>query len=266
MCGHFKTPPREKLLIELEKKKEKPTWKAYQGKQKEELIWETDNLTWTDNEQEKPSSWEWKEEKNKGKKREEENTQVNNTYISYTYEEFHEHYQNLALTREEQEQWLAQLNTRLCHHCLIPSDFEYCDDCDLIYNPPPCMIYSIPKEKEPISSCASESESLINHDPDSDDDNKNTSSSSIQNGNDNKDNSNSDLNYEQYIALPDLSKEQELKWYSDNGEGIMLERAHNTDAGFDLRYLGTEAIKLEPHTCICIDLKVALEILATTMV
>ncbi|KAG9294923.1 hypothetical protein G9A89_003263 [Geosiphon pyriformis] len=30
MCGHFKTPPKEKLLIELEKEKEKPTWKAYQ--------------------------------------------------------------------------------------------------------------------------------------------------------------------------------------------------------------------------------------------
>ncbi|KAG9294460.1 hypothetical protein G9A89_001965 [Geosiphon pyriformis] len=65
-CGHFKTPPREKLLIKLEEKKEKPTWKAYQvfwadadhnklllifswndnpkEKQKEELTWETDNL------------------------------------------------------------------------------------------------------------------------------------------------------------------------------------------------------------------------------
>ncbi|KAG9289425.1 hypothetical protein G9A89_007986 [Geosiphon pyriformis] len=30
MCGHFKTLPREKLLIKLEKAKEKPTWEAYQ--------------------------------------------------------------------------------------------------------------------------------------------------------------------------------------------------------------------------------------------
>ncbi|KAG9301400.1 hypothetical protein G9A89_018072 [Geosiphon pyriformis] len=68
-CGHFKTPPREKLLIELEEEKEKPTWEAYQvlwaneehnelppilpwdnnnngkGKQKEKLTWETDDLT-----------------------------------------------------------------------------------------------------------------------------------------------------------------------------------------------------------------------------
>ncbi|KAG9307376.1 hypothetical protein G9A89_017205 [Geosiphon pyriformis] len=185
-------------------------------------------------------------------------------------EEFHEHYQNLAPTREEQEQWLAQLNTRLCCHCLIPSNFEYCDDCNLIYNPPPCMIYTIPEEEKPISSCASESELLINCDSDFDNDDKNTSSSSIQNGNDNKDDpnsdSNSDLNYKQYIALSDLSKEQELKWYSDNGKGIMPECVHDTDAGFDLRYPGTEVIKLKPHTRTCIDLKVALEILATTMV
>ncbi|KAG9290868.1 hypothetical protein G9A89_011018 [Geosiphon pyriformis] len=44
------------------------------GKQKKELTWETDDLTWTNNEQEEPSSWEWKEEKRKGKEKKEENT------------------------------------------------------------------------------------------------------------------------------------------------------------------------------------------------
>ncbi|KAG9289682.1 hypothetical protein G9A89_014417 [Geosiphon pyriformis] len=38
-------------------------------------------------------------------------------------EQFHEHYQELAPTREEQEQWLEQLNARLCQHCLISCDF-----------------------------------------------------------------------------------------------------------------------------------------------
>ncbi|KAG9297101.1 hypothetical protein G9A89_019382 [Geosiphon pyriformis] len=82
-CGHFKTPPRKKLLIKLEEKKKKPTWEAYQvlwadkghnelppilpwddndnekGKQKEELTWETNDLIWTDNdESELTSSWE----------------------------------------------------------------------------------------------------------------------------------------------------------------------------------------------------------------
>ncbi|KAG9303564.1 hypothetical protein G9A89_018460 [Geosiphon pyriformis] len=116
MCGHFKTSPREKLLIKLEKEKKKPTWEAYQvlwanadhnelpsilawddnnnekeeqgkeptcettinaetndknhyelppvlswddnpkGKQREELTWKTNDLTWTNNEQEEASS------------------------------------------------------------------------------------------------------------------------------------------------------------------------------------------------------------------
>ncbi|KAG9306531.1 hypothetical protein G9A89_004728 [Geosiphon pyriformis] len=46
----------------------------------------------------------------------------------------------------------------------------------------------------------------------------------------------------------------------------MPERIHNTNAGFDLRYPGKDAIKLEPHSHICLDLKIALEIPATTMV
>ncbi|KAG9297300.1 hypothetical protein G9A89_001989 [Geosiphon pyriformis] len=38
-------------------------------------------------------------------------------------EEFHDHYQNLAPTREKQKQHLAQINTQLCDHCLILCDF-----------------------------------------------------------------------------------------------------------------------------------------------
>ncbi|KAG9295431.1 hypothetical protein G9A89_013460 [Geosiphon pyriformis] len=130
------------------------------------------------------------------------------------------------------------------------------------------MIYMIPEEEEPISSCLSESESPINCDLNSNDndDNKNTSSNFIHKSNNWNSNSNSNSKYEQYIALPDLSKEQELKWFSDNDEGIMPECVHNTDAGFDLRYPGKNAIKLEPHLHTSIDLKVAMEIPATTMV
>ncbi|KAG9303938.1 hypothetical protein G9A89_005848 [Geosiphon pyriformis] len=135
--------------------------------------------------------------------------------------------------------------------------------CNLIYNLPPHIIYMIPEENKPMSSCASESESIFNPNSNSDNDNdENNSSSFVQNNN----NFNSDSNSEQYIALPDLIKEQELKWFSDNNEGIMPEHAHNTDAGFDLRYPGKNSIKLKPHLCTCIDLKIALEILATTMV
>ncbi|KAG9284880.1 hypothetical protein G9A89_003803 [Geosiphon pyriformis] len=41
---------------------------------------------------------------------------------------------------------------------------------------------------------------------------------------------------------------------------------HNINAEFDLRYSGKKTIKLEPHLCIYINLKVALKIPATTMV
>ncbi|KAG9296084.1 hypothetical protein G9A89_011936 [Geosiphon pyriformis] len=110
-------------------------------------------------------------------------------------EEFHEHYQQLALIREEQNQHLEEINTQLCDYCLIPCDFQYCDECDLIYNPPPHMIYTIPEEKKPISSCALESELLINRTSNSDnDDNENTGSSSVQNSNNDDNNSNSDSN------------------------------------------------------------------------
>ncbi|KAG9305685.1 hypothetical protein G9A89_022607 [Geosiphon pyriformis] len=191
--------------------------------------------------------------------------------LENTPEEFHEHYQNLAPMRKEQEQCLEEINTQLCNHCLIPCDFQFCNECDFIYNLPPYMIYTISEEEELISSCTSESE--LPFDPDSNsnnDDNKNTGSSSIQYGNNNDDNSHSDSNfnlkYKQYIAILDLTRELELKWFSNNNEGIMLKHTHDTDAGFNLRYLGKNAIKLEPHSHTCIDLKIVLEILTTTMV
>ncbi|KAG9296295.1 hypothetical protein G9A89_014887 [Geosiphon pyriformis] len=52
----------------------------------------------------------------------------------------------------------------------------------------------------------------------------------------------------------------------NNNESIMSEYAHDTDAEFDLRYPEKDAIKLEPHLHICINLKIALEIPATTMI
>ncbi|KAG9300179.1 hypothetical protein G9A89_000598, partial [Geosiphon pyriformis] len=60
--------------------------------------------------------------------------------------------------------------------------------------------------------------------------------------------------------------EQELKWFSNNNEDIMPKCTHDTDTEFNLRYPEKDAIKLEPHSCICIDLKVALKISATIKV
>ncbi|KAG9303574.1 hypothetical protein G9A89_018470 [Geosiphon pyriformis] len=84
--------------------------------------------------------------------------------------------------------------------------------CDLIYNPPICMIYMIPEEEEPINSCTSELESTFNPNSNSDnDDNENNGSSSAQCDNGKYSNLNSDSNPKTYIVLSDLTKEQELK-------------------------------------------------------
>ncbi|KAG9305935.1 hypothetical protein G9A89_016588 [Geosiphon pyriformis] len=126
-------------------------------------------------------------------------------------EEFHKHYQNLALTREEQKQCLAQINTQLCDYCLISCDFQYCNECDFIYNLPSCMIYMIPEE-EPINNCTSESELTFNPDSNSNnDDAKNNGSSFTQYGNKNNNDSNSNSNSKTYITLLDLTKKQKLK-------------------------------------------------------
>ncbi|KAG9297960.1 hypothetical protein G9A89_018788 [Geosiphon pyriformis] len=122
-------------------------------------------------------------------------------------------------------------------------------------------------ENKPISHCTSESGSTFNPNSNSDhDDNKNNSSSSVQNSNENNNDLNSNSNPKIYIMLSDLTKKQVQKWFSNNNKNIMSECTHDTDARFDLRYPEKDAIKLEPHSCTYIDLKVALEISATIMV
>ncbi|KAG9291120.1 hypothetical protein G9A89_012992 [Geosiphon pyriformis] len=95
-------------------------------------------------------------------------------------------YQELAPTREEQEQRLANLNTKLCNHCLILCHFQYCDECDLMFNPPPRILFPITKLPEP------KEEVLITKDMSFQDPTEDTKT-------------------EQYLAYPDLSKELELK-------------------------------------------------------
>ncbi|KAG9293088.1 hypothetical protein G9A89_016450 [Geosiphon pyriformis] len=183
----------------------------------------------------------------------EELREIKNNPLSLPEPKYVQTFNAFALMKKKQEQCLEEINTRLCNYCLISCDFQYCDECNPIYNLPPRIIYIISEEEEPISSCTSKSESPINCTSNSDDDNNNN-------------NSNSDSDPEQYITLSDLTKNQELKWFSDNNKGIMPEQVHDTNARFDLRYPEKKAIKLEPHSHICIDLKVALEILATTII
>ncbi|KAG9298872.1 hypothetical protein G9A89_015893 [Geosiphon pyriformis] len=122
--------------------------------------------------------------------------------------------------RPDYSQRLANLNTKLCDYCLIPCHFQYCDKCDLMFNPPPRILFPITKLPEP-----EEEEILITKDMSFQDPTEDTET-------------------EQYLTYPNLSKELELKWYSNNEKGICPKRTHNTDA----------------------DLKIVVEILISTMV
>ncbi|KAG9302007.1 hypothetical protein G9A89_021051 [Geosiphon pyriformis] len=134
---------------------------------------------------------------------------------------------NDFFTDDPDEQRLANLNTKLCDHCLIPCHFQYCDECDLMFNLPPRILFPITELSKPKEE---------------------------------------DTETEQYLAYPDLFKELELKWYSDNEEGICPKRAHDTDAGFNLRYPGQLPIIIAPHSLVKIDLKIVLEIPISTMI
>ncbi|KAG9304615.1 hypothetical protein G9A89_020179 [Geosiphon pyriformis] len=72
-----------------------------------------------------------------------------NDFFTDNPDVFQNRYQELAPTREEQEQRLADLNTKLCDYCLIPCYFQYYDECDLIFNPPPRILFPITELPEP---------------------------------------------------------------------------------------------------------------------
>ncbi|KAG9284915.1 hypothetical protein G9A89_006293 [Geosiphon pyriformis] len=110
--------------------------------------------------------------------------------------------------------WLVEklFQTKECEMTFLDKKKCAIKCCDLIYNLPPCIIYTIPEEDKQMSRCTSKLESNFNSNSNSDNNNdKNNGSSSIQNGNKNINNSDSNSNPEIYIALLDLSKEQELK-------------------------------------------------------
>ncbi|KAG9300239.1 hypothetical protein G9A89_011312 [Geosiphon pyriformis] len=52
----------------------------------------------------------------------------------------------------------------------------------------------------------------------------------------------------------------QLKYFDNNGQGIKPEKAHEIDAGYDLRYPGKDTLVLQPKFLTKINLKIALEI------
>ncbi|KAG9288222.1 hypothetical protein G9A89_020528 [Geosiphon pyriformis] len=105
---------------------------------------------------------------------------------------------------------LANLNTKLCDHCLIPCHFQYCNKCDFMFNLPPRILFPITKLPEP------KEEVLITKDMSFQDPTEDTKT-------------------EQYLTYSNLFKELELKWYNNNKKRICPKRVHDTDTSFDLQ-------------------------------
>ncbi|KAG9291635.1 hypothetical protein G9A89_022054 [Geosiphon pyriformis] len=58
----------------------------------------------------------------------------------------------------------------------------------------------------------------------------------------------------------------QLKYFNNNRQGIKPEKAHEIDAGYDLRYPGKDTLVLKPKSLTKINLKIALEILLGAIV
>ncbi|KAG9287218.1 hypothetical protein G9A89_008848 [Geosiphon pyriformis] len=58
----------------------------------------------------------------------------------------------------------------------------------------------------------------------------------------------------------------QLKYFNNNGQGIKSKRAHEIDAGYDLRYPDKDTLVLKPKSLTKINLKIALKILPGAIV
>ncbi|KAG9301735.1 hypothetical protein G9A89_003281 [Geosiphon pyriformis] len=58
----------------------------------------------------------------------------------------------------------------------------------------------------------------------------------------------------------------QLKYFNNNGQGIKPKKAHEIDAGYDLRYLGKDTLVLKPKSLTKINLKIALKISPRAMI
>ncbi|KAG9287440.1 hypothetical protein G9A89_023812 [Geosiphon pyriformis] len=134
---------------------------------------------------------------------------------------------------DPQEQYLAQINTYLCENCLIPCQNQCCEECqdkkDL-------------EKKMEIENQQSQNQSI------------------------NQQNSPDGPESEKFVAYTDLEQMTDIRYFDNGHLGIILERAHLTDAGFDLHYPEDQFTTLPPRSITKIDLKIAVEILPGIMV
>ncbi|KAG9307185.1 hypothetical protein G9A89_017013 [Geosiphon pyriformis] len=148
-------------------------------------------------------------------------------------DEFQDYYQQLCPTRQEQEQYFTQINTYLCENCLIPCQNQCCEECQ--------DERGLEKKME-IENQQSQNQ-LINQQ-------------------DSPDGPES----EKFVAYTDLEQVTDIRYFDNGHLGIIPERAHPTDAEFDLCYPENQSTMLPLRSITKIDLKIAVEILPGIMV
>ncbi|KAG9295732.1 hypothetical protein G9A89_001749 [Geosiphon pyriformis] len=71
---------------------------------------------------------------------------------------------------------------------------------------------------------------------------------------------------EKFVVYTDLEQITNIQYFDNRHLGIIPERAHPTDAGFDLHYPEDQSTMLPSRSITKIDLKIAVEILPGIMV
>ncbi|KAG9284112.1 hypothetical protein G9A89_022886 [Geosiphon pyriformis] len=160
-------------------------------------------------------------------------------YIAYTfeiagynYEDKVEVYHQIAshtyLTKEAQAQWLEQMNIKLCEECIMPCNEQWC---------PECYALNVPllseNDENKIEFGEPEATEKIETTP---------------------------------IYLIKSQPALQLKYFNNNGQEIKPEKAHEIDAGYDLRYPDKDTLVLKPKSFTKINLKIALKIPPGAMV
>ena len=68
---------------------------------------------------------------------------------------------------------------------------------------------------------------------------------------------NNESQIDQFMAIED---NVEIKIFDNNGKGIIPEKAHENDAGFDFKYPEEKPLVIQPHEIVKIDFHIAIEI------
>jgi hypothetical protein len=159
-------------------------------------------------------------------------------------------YQQISPTRRIQLARLEYINVKLCSECLIPCDKEKCNDCVQLEQPPKLDKGKGKAVLEPI-----EEEIIISeHPPQLEWTNLKEDFAEIYQALDN-------LKEKLQLSQPiENTGYYAVKVYNDQGKGKLPEKAHSTDAGYDVFYTGEKEEVIPAHKVLLVDIYIAIEI------